>query len=117
MKGFLAAALAAVLAMPAQAQIVRTVTDRCSGAITTGGVSQIAANGDASRNWLTVQNPINATEPLYVDFGANNAASATLSTQLAPGGAINFLSGVVPVGQINVSAATAGHTFICETGR
>lgn len=112
------AALTIATAAPAQGQVVRTASgDRCSGTITTGGVSQVAANGDMSRNWLFVQNPINATEPLFVDFGPNHLASATLSTQLAPGGSISFLAGVVPGTQVNVSAATAGHAFVCETGR
>lgn len=122
MKGILLAGLFAALtiatAAPARGEVIRTGSgDRCSGTITTGGVSQVAANGDMSRNWLYVQNPISATEPLFVDFGPNHQASPTLSTQLAPGGSISFLSGVVPGGQVNVSAATAGHAFICETGR
>jgi hypothetical protein len=110
---------AALLAAPgAAAQVQRTMTnDRCSGSIAVGGTSQIAANGDNSRVWLVVQNPINATEPLFVDFGPNHLASSTLSTQLAPGGSVSFFGGVVPIQQVNVNAATSGHTFICETGR
>jgi hypothetical protein len=117
---FLIAALAALLcASPAGAQqIVRSMNgDRCSGTVTTGGVSQIASNGDGARTWLVVQNPPSATEALYVDFGPNHLASTTLSTELAPGGSISFVAGVVPSGQINVTAATTGHRFICFAGR
>lgn len=61
MRAILRLALAAsLLAAPhtAAAQIVRTVNgDRCSGAIVTGGASQVAANAGSSRGWLVVQNP------------------------------------------------------------
>lgn len=121
MKAILRLALAAsLLAAPhtAAAQVIRTVSsDRCSGAITTGGTSQVATNADSSRGWLVIQNPTTATEPLFVDFGPNHPASATLSTGLAPGGSMSFLAGVVPVSQVNVMAATAGHAFVCLSGR
>ena len=119
----LALALIAALAIaaPAIAQqggVIRSVSgDRCSGTIAAANTSQVASSGDNSRLWLTVQNPPSATEPLYVDFGPNHPASSTLSTELAPGGSINFLAGVVPMGQVNVSAATVGHRFVCYAGR
>lgn len=115
------AAAALLCAAPAVAQspgVARSVSgDRCSGSIATANTSQVATNGDNTRVWLTIQNPPSATEPLFVDFGPNHLANNVTSTELAPGGSINFLAGVVPTLQVNVSAATAGHRFICYSGR
>lgn len=112
------AAIALCASAPANADVARTAQNiRCSATITTGGTSQIAVDGDNARGWLIVQNPTTATEPLFVDFGPNHLASTTLSAGLAPGGPISFLGGVVPAQQVNVTAATTGHAFICVTGR
>jgi hypothetical protein len=120
--GLLVGALVAsllVAAAPADGQVIRTAeVVQCSGSIAVANTSQVATNGDSSRVWLIVENPTNATEPLFVSVGPGNPAStAAGSIELAIGGSLSFLSGVSPTGQINVTAATAGHRFICAAGR
>lgn len=119
MKRLLAAMLMMACAMPAQAQVARSMqVPHGSGTITVGGTSQIALNGDNSRLWLVCENPIAATEPLYIDFGPNFPATINdVSIELAPGGSLSFLGNSVPTEQINVNAATTGHRFICMAGR
>jgi hypothetical protein len=98
-------------------QIVRTGDGiPCSGTIAAGGVSQIATPGDAARAWLVIENPITATEPLLVGFGPSEPATTGV-TEIGAGGSMSFLAGVVPSGQVKVSAATTGHRYICRTGR
>lgn len=109
--------LLSTCATPALAQ---TVTDG-SGTITTGGSSQQVFPVAIPRQYLFCQNPITATETLFVNVGAP-ASVTSGSYELAAGGSLTFSGGptnsqpFVPVGVVTVAAATAGHRFICKQG-
>lgn len=114
----LAALVALTLSAPAFAQTYvagqRGQLVDGSGTVTTGNTSQQVFAYDGSRYFLLCLNPIAATEPLYVNFGL--AASATGSSiELAPGGSVTFGDNFIPVGVVSVTAATAGHRYVCKT--
>lgn len=97
----------------AQLNQVGAVTNG-SGTIATGNTSQQVFAANPARTLLIIQNPANATEVLYVDFGT--PATAATAIELQPGGTVNFVSGVTPTGTVNVSAATAGHVYKAKQG-
>jgi hypothetical protein len=102
---------AALLAtcVPAAAQIDG------SGTVTTGGQSQVVFQARDVRQYVSCQNPLSATETLYMN--APTAAGPTGSWELAPGGSQTFMApSFVPYGAISVYAATTGHRFICKQG-
>jgi len=87
-----------------------------SGTITTGGTSQQVFDVRPGRAYLFCQNPIAATETLFVN-APTVAGTTNGSYELAPGGAITFAGGgFVPTGQVFVTAATTGHRFVCKQG-
>lgn len=92
-----------------------TTTNAAVRTITVGGTAQDAFIALAARSYLFVQNPLSATESLYVNDGANAAADTT-SWELQPGEALEFggSAGFVPVGRISVVAATTSHAFIAK---
>lgn len=106
--------VACVLAItPAAAQTVRDG----SGTIATGGVSQLVFGEHRQRRMLWCQNPLDASEKLVVNIdGAANVAAA--SFELAAGGSLTLgpleMAGGVPSGPVTVTAATAGHRFVCK---
>lgn len=107
----LAFALAALacFASPALAQIDGSST------ITTGGVAQQVFSARQGRSYLFCQNPIGASETLFVN--APTVAGATNgSYELPAGGSLTFGAGFVPQGAVSVYAATTGHRFICKEG-
>lgn len=108
----LAAALIGGLASAADASMVVDA----SGTVTAGAASQQVMAAKSSRTYLMCQNPITATETLFVNFDA--AASTTAgSLELAPGGSVSFHGqSFVPTGAVNVTAATTGHRFVCKQG-
>jgi len=83
-----------------------------SGTIVTGGASQPGIPANVARKAWFIQNPPDAIEVLFVEFG--DPASVT-SLQLVPGeiyppnGANVVFNGI-----INVMAATTGHAYIAR---
>lgn len=111
----MAFAVLAPLTAPAQS-ITRVNSYRDgSGTLTAGGTSQQVFPVDASRTYLMCQNPITATETLFINFGATASTTAG-SIELAAGGTISFHGSAVPTTTVNVNAATTGHRFVCKAG-
>lgn len=65
----------ALAALPALAHAQAAPTN-CSGTITTGGTAQVASAANVNRRMILVQNPLDATEKLVVDFPASAAIAA-----------------------------------------
>lgn len=92
-----------------------SLTDR-SGTITVGGTAQNAMAENASRKYMLIQNPSDATESLFVNFGAD-ASAASASIELEPGGAYSMPdSGFLSTQRVSVVAATTSHRFIAKEG-
>lgn len=95
---------------------VVTPTDK-GGTITLGGTSQTAIAANASRKGCWIQNPVNATEDIYISSSA--AAVTTAGTpddaDLAPGGAWSCLQGgnIIQTA-IRIIAVTTAHAFIAK---
>ncbi len=88
-----------------------TLTDR-SGTVATGGVSQTLAVANANRNYLLIENPTNATEPLYINFTNAAAVGGSSSISLAPGGSFTMIApAFVSTELVTVTATTTGHAF------
>lgn len=105
---------AALLAGVAYAQ--QTVFD-FSGTIGTGGTSQQVIPYNASRKYLLIENPTNATsEALFCNLGA--AATMTqASITLALGGTYErSIPNFVPKDAVFCTAPTTGHTFTAKEG-
>lgn len=106
------------------AQIVKTLNDICGGTtasgvgsptnkgttIATGGTAQTAVAANSSRKYAVCQNPVSATEDLFIAItGAATTTGASDYADLAPGG-----SATIPgTAAVSVNAATTGHRFIC----
>lgn len=82
--------------------------------VTTGGTFQSVLAASATRNGCLVQNPVAATETLFVYFGANGGATTAKSIALAAGSAVSCQVGAsgVATDNISVTATTTGHAFI-----
>lgn len=95
--------------------IVVTPTDR-GGSITTGGTAQnaMASNGSRKGGWC--QNPVSATEDLFISTSTSaTTTGASDDADLAPGGTFSFTQGdLVIQTAISVNAVTTGHRFICK---
>ncbi len=86
-----------------------------SGTLTNGGASQTVFAARPTRSLLICQNPITATEPLFLNFGAA-ASTAGGSIELAPGGSVTLIGAAVPATSVTTTAATTGHRFVCKEG-
>lgn len=84
-----------------------------SGTITVGGASQAAIPANGNRKGYFIQNPISATEPLYVNF-TDPASSGGDSIELLSGQLLSSDSLVLSLEQINVVAATGAHSYIAK---
>lgn len=113
MRMFMLAACASLLAAPVAAQ---TLQDG-SVAIAQGGAPQQVFAFQPTRRYLVCQNPIAATEPLFVNIGAA-AGAANGSIELAPGGSWSLGPSLTwaPTEAVFVYAATSGHRFVCKQG-
>lgn len=89
-------------------------TTNASSTITTGGTFQSILASNASRKGCFIQNPITATETLFVFFGANGSATTAKSVNLSPGAAVTCAIGGSGVLTDNVSATatTTAHAFV-----
>ena len=85
-----------------------------SGTITAGGTFQVAIASSSTRLGCTIQNPVTATETLFVFFGANGSATTSNSIGLAPGAAVSCTTqtGAVLTDSVDVDAATTGHAYV-----
>jgi len=93
---------------------VATTATNASSTITTGGAFQSALASNGARKGCLIQNPISATETLYVYFGATGSATTANSITLGPGAAVSCAVGGLGVATDNVAveAATTGHAFV-----
>jgi hypothetical protein len=114
-------AMVALLVFPVSVQAqqatmgVRGNVIDASGTVTTGGTSQQVLPANTGRYYLMCQNPVSASEVLFVNFGS--AASTTAgSYELAAGASLTFDSNFIPAGAVNVNAVTTGHRFVCKQG-
>jgi hypothetical protein len=89
-------------------------TNNGSTTIATGGAFQSALASNAARKGCLIQNPLSATETLFVFFGANGSATTAKSISLGPGAAVSCSIGglVVATDNVSVEAATTGHAFV-----
>lgn len=96
------------------APLTVTPTD-CGGTITTGGTAQNAAAIDAARKTMLIENPVSATEDLYVAVvGSATVNGAGNYADLAPGGSTNLMfGGTVIQGAVSVNATTGSHRWLC----
>ena len=96
---------------------VPAATTNASGTVTTGGSFQAALAASPTRKGCLIQNPVTATEPLYVYFGSGTP-TATNSIGLNQGGvatcAIGNGSYVAP-DAIQLMAATTGHPYVLNS--
>ncbi len=92
-----------------------TTTDS-SSTVTAGGTFQSAIAASATRLGCLVENPVSATETLFVFPGANGSATTANSVSLAPGAAFSCATGTgaVLTDNISVTATTTGHAFIAK---
>lgn len=112
MKRLLAAALLCALTALAHASVLVDA----SGTVTSGGTSQQVMPANLSRTYLMCQNPITATETLFVSVDTAASTSAG-SIELAPGGTVTWtVGGFIPTGAVFVTAATTAHRFVCKRG-
>lgn len=88
-----------------------TFIDR-SGAITTGGVSQLVAAANTDRRYLLIFNP-SRTESMWVNFTVD-ATQDQPSIEIPPLSSYELEGGMVTTEAIYVIAATTGHKFVCK---
>lgn len=101
-------------AAPALAQ--QTVYDY-GGAISVGGASQQVLPYNTNRKYLLIENPVNATEALYCNFGAAASTTGSTSFSLNAGGSYErSIPAFVPRDAINCTATTAGHAYVLKEG-
>lgn len=86
-----------------------TTTDK-AGTLTSGGAAQTAIASNASRKGWCIQNPVSATEDLFVRV--NGTASATTGVDLSPGFQACNLPGLIDTAAVSVFAATTSHTWL-----
>jgi len=84
------------------------VSNSVSGSITAGGTAQVLVAANPNLKKLIVQNPTNATESIFIDFGAYTSDDVAL--EIEPGQKL-ILDGAVPSDAIYINAATTGHKF------
>lgn len=95
---------------------VSVTSTNLSGTVTTGGTFQVLSAASTTRAGCFIQNPITATETLFVFFGANGSALTTKAVNLAPGSAVGCATqgGGILGDNISVTAATTGHAFVAQ---
>lgn len=86
-----------------------TTTDK-AGTLTSGGAAQTAIASNASRKGWCIQNPVSATEDLFVRV--NGTASASTGVDLSPGFQACNLSNLIDTTAVSVFAATTSHTWL-----
>lgn len=106
---------ALVVAVTSSAGSGISITNR-SGTLTTGSTSQQVMAANPSRSYLLVQNPVAATETLFVAAGYTATTVSGQQLALAPGGTWIAQGPSTPTDAINVNAATSAHVFTAWEG-
>jgi hypothetical protein len=84
---------------------------RHGGTITAGGTAQTAIPANQGRKGALIQNPVAASETLFVAiYGAAAVGGAGNLIELAAGQSIQIPAPIT--GDISVNATTTGHTFL-----
>jgi hypothetical protein len=87
-----------------------------SATISVGGSFQTVLAQNSSRKGCFIQNPITATEPLYVYVYSGTSGTPSLAGAIGLGAGAPFYCSVGASGvitdQIAVEAATTGHAFV-----
>lgn len=86
--------------------IVRNI----STTITAGGTAQVLAAADAGRGYLMIHNPRTETTSLLVSLVGTAVSGSAL--ELAPGGTMEYVVGVIPTNAISVLSATTGQKVV-----
>jgi hypothetical protein len=95
--------------------IIALPTTNVSGSIAVSDVFQILFTANSSRNSIIIQNPSDATEPIYVYVGsAYTSATVADSYRLDPGKDYVRQGPVVPSDIVAVMAVTVAHPFYAE---
>jgi hypothetical protein len=100
--------------IPVVATGAGATTTNGSSSITTGGTFQSALASNSSRKGCLIQNPVAATETLFVFLGATGSATTANSISLSPGSIFYCAgqTGVVATDNVAITAATTGHTYV-----
>lgn len=93
---------------------ITATTTPAAFTIATGNTFQSILASNASRKGCLIQNPIAATETLFVFFGANGSATTGASIGLSPGSAVSCAVGGLATATDNISAtaATTSHAGV-----
>jgi hypothetical protein len=86
-----------------------------SGTIAVGATAQNAIGTNATRRYLLVRNPKNATESLWLSL-VGTAAATSPSLELSAGEAYVAETGFIPTNAVSVFALTTGHAFTVWEG-
>lgn len=99
--------------LPVNGQVVGTSTANNSGTVTTGGTFQSVIAASTSRKACLIQNPVTATEPLFVNFVVTAVTPIVgNSFSLAAGQSISCVVGTMVISnEVRVTATTTGHAF------
>lgn len=87
-------------------------TTQTGTTVTTGGTFQSALASSGTRKGCGIFNPPDATEFLYVFFGATGSATTSNAIKLAAGQSVSCgAPGIVLTDNVAVTATTTGHAF------
>lgn len=99
---------------PSVGLAIRGALVNYSGTIIQANRSQKLLSGNNNWNYQFIQNPSNAIESLFINFGADATTTGNDSMELLPGQFLYFKTpGFISNQQINIIAATMGHAFVC----
>jgi|CXWL01.1.fsa_nt_gi hypothetical protein len=91
-------------------------TDAATLTVTAGSTSQQVFAKNIHRKALLIQNPVDASESLFVNF-LSDAGATNGSIELGSGGTLNMPQGMVlSMQKVSVTAVTTGHRFIAKEG-
>lgn len=87
-----------------------------SSTITTGGTFQALFAANTARKGCFIQNPVAATETLYIGWPASPTPTTANAASLGAGASFNcIVGGVVIDDAISVEAATTAHAFVAKS--
>lgn len=86
-----------------------------SGVVAAAGVSQVLLPANEFWQYIFIQNPSAQDESLFINFTTPASTTLNNSVELLPGQSWWRASpGYVPNDQINVTAASINHPFVCK---
>lgn len=86
-----------------------TPTGPIHSIITTGNVAVVVFGANTITSEAYIQNPPDATEPLYVDMVNTATIGSSTSSPIYPGGTFHISRPITT--QVTAVAATSGHAF------